>query len=74
MSSPKGPPSPFSEGAGGPSCLLSLQGALQDQQVGVIQSPLKLPPLDWVSEHVRFCMCPLRVESLLPITPQLSQT
>ena len=45
------------------SCLLPLQEDLQDQQVGLIQVPFKLLPLHWESEHVRFCMCPLRVES-----------
>ena len=47
------------------SCLLALWEAFQDQQVGLIQAPFKLLLLPWVLEHVRFCVHPLRVESLL---------
>lgn len=42
-----------------PTCLLSLQKALQDQQVGLTQAFFRLLPLCWVLEHVRFCSCPL---------------
>ena len=45
-------------------CLLSLWKSLQDQQVGLTQDPFKLLLLPWVLEHVRFCVCPLRIESL----------
>ena len=66
---------PASQFLGGvPSCLLLLQEALQDQQMGLTQASFKLLPLHWDSEHVRFCVCPLRVESLLPITLWLFQT
>ena len=41
---------------GSPSCLLPLQEALQNQQMGLTLAPFKLPPLLWDSEHVRFCM------------------
>ena len=51
---------------GSPSSLLPLQEAHQDQQVGQTQNPFKLLSLHWVSECVRFCMCFIRVESLLP--------
>ena len=34
------------------SCLLLLQEALQDQQMGMTQAPFKLLPLPWVLEHV----------------------
>lgn len=49
---------------GSPRCLLLLWEALQDHQVGIIQSPFKLLPLHWDLEHVRFCLHFLRVESL----------
>ena len=39
---------------GCPSYLLSLWEALQDQQVGLTQTPFKLLPLPWDSECVRF--------------------
>ena len=42
-----------------PACLLSLQEALQDQQVGLTQAFFRLLPLCWLLEHVRFCLCPL---------------
>ena len=48
------------------SCLLPLPETLQDQQVGLIQDLFKLLLLPWVLECVRFCVGPLRVESLLP--------
>ena len=57
---------------GSRSCLLPLQEALQGQQMGLTLAPFKLLPLFWDSEHVRFCMCPLKVESLFPLTLQLS--
>lgn len=55
------------------SCLLPLQGALQDQQVGLTQRPFNSLFLPWVQEHVRFCVWPLKVESQFPTTPLLSQ-
>lgn len=42
---------------GVPICLLSLQEALQDQQVGLTQAFFRLLPLCWLLEHVRFCLC-----------------
>lgn len=47
-----------------PSCLLPLQEAHQDQQMGPTQGPFKLLPLCWISECVGFCMCTLRMKSL----------
>ena len=49
-----------------PSCLLPLQEALQDQQLGLTV------PLCWDSEQVRFCVCPLRAESLFLTALHLS--
>lgn len=46
------------------SCLLPFWETLQDQQVGLNQAPFKCLLLSWVPEHVRFCICPLRFESL----------
>ena len=46
------------------SGLLPLWEALQDQQLPLTQAPLKLLLQPWVLEHVRFCMPPLRVESI----------
>ena len=43
------------------SCLLPLQKALQDQQVGLTQAPFKWLLLPWLPERVRFCVV---VESL----------
>lgn len=40
------------------------QEVLQDQQVHLTQAHLKLLPLHWGLEHVRFSSSPLRVESL----------
>ena len=54
------------------SCLLPFWEALLDQQVRLTQAPFKLLPLLWDSEHVRFCMHPLRAESLFPIALWLS--
>ena len=48
------------------SCLLPLWEALQDQQVGLTQAPFTLRLLPQDSEHVRFCVHPLRVESMSP--------
>ena len=48
------------------NCLLPLCETVQDQQVGLIQTPFKLLLLIWVPEHVRFCVHPLRVECLFP--------
>ena len=53
------------------TCLLSLWAALQDQQEGLPRAPVISLLLHWVSEHVRFCPCTLRVGSLLP-TPSCS--
>ena len=56
-----------------------LPGALQDQHGGLTQAPFKLH-LPLVSEHVRFCVCPLRIQSvshihvaLLKVIPTGSQ-
>ena len=49
---------------GSPCCLLALREALQDQQVGLTQAPFKLLPLRGDLEHVRFCVRPLRAESV----------
>ena len=54
------------------SCLLPLQESLQDQQMGLTQAPFKLLPLHWVSDHVRFCVCRTRTESLFPTALQIS--
>ena len=48
------------------SCLLPLWETLQDQQVGLTQAPFKLLLQPWVLECVRFCVHPLRMESLSP--------
>ena len=50
-------------------CLLPLQEAFQDQQVDLTQAPFKLLLLPWVLECVRFCVCPLRVKSLISHSP-----
>ena len=44
----------------------------KNRKVCVTWVPFKLLPLHWVSEHVRFCMCPLRVESQFSIAAWLS--
>ena len=49
-----------------PQLPLPLLGALQDQQGGLTQAPFKLL-LPLVSEHVRFCVCPLGVQSVCHI-------
>ena len=46
------------------SCPLLLQEALQDHQVSLTPAPFKLLLLPWVPVHARFCVHPLRVESL----------
>ena len=46
------------------SCLLPLWEAVQVQQVGLTQAPFKLLLLPLVLAPVRFCVHPLRVESL----------
>ena len=51
-----------------PNCLLPLQEALQDQQGGLNQDPFKWLPLHWDLECMRFCVHPLRAESV-PYTP-----
>ena len=56
------------------SCLLPLQETLQDQQVGLTQGHFKLLPPPWVLECVGFCVCSLRVKSLLCTALWLSQT
>ena len=58
---------------GSSTCLLPLQGGLQDQQVGVTQAPVKLLPLCWDLERVRFCKCLLRAKSLFPTALLLPQ-
>ena len=35
-------------------------------------APFEFLPLPWDPEHVRFCMCPLRAQSLYPLALQLS--
>ena len=42
------------------------QETLQDQQVGLAQTPMKLLLLPLVPVYVRFCAIPLRVKSLFP--------
>ena len=59
---------------GNPSCLLSLSEALQDKQVGLTQTPVKLLPLCWDLEQVSFCAHPLRAKSWYPTALWLSQT
>ena len=54
------------------SCLLPLWEALQNQQVYLTQDLFKSLPLCLVSDHVRFCMHPLRAMSLFPTSLQLS--
>ena len=54
------------------NCLLPLWEALQHQQVGLTQAPLKLLLLPRVPEHVSSYMCPSRVDSLFPPALQLS--
>lgn len=55
-------------------CLLPLWKALLHQQKGLTQTPFKLLPLSWDVEHVRFCVSPLRVESLYLTPLWLSHT
>ena len=47
--------------------LLPLQDTLQEQQ-----TPFELLTMPWFLEPVRFCVCPLRAESILPILLHLS--
>ena len=47
-----------------PSCLSGRLSKIK--QVDLTQTSLKLLLLPWVLEHVRFCVVPLRVESLVP--------
>ena len=47
-----------------PSCHLPLREAVQNHQVGMTQVPFKLLLLPYISEYVKFCVCPLRVECL----------
>ena len=49
-----------------PVASMSLWETLQDQQVGLTQAPFTLLLLPQDSEHVRFCVHPLRVESISP--------
>ena len=44
---------------------------LQDQQASLTQAHVKLLPLPWVLECVRFCVCPLSMKSisLNPLAP-----
>lgn len=53
------------------TCLLSLGMALYYQQVNMTQAPSILL-LSWFSEHVRFCVQPLRIEYLFPVHLRLS--
>ena len=46
------------------SCLLPLWETSQDQQLGLTQAPFKLLLFPWALERVRFCVCPLGVESV----------
>ena len=46
------------------SYLLSVQEALEDQQLSLTQALFRLLLLPWVLEHVRFCVHPLGVESV----------
>lgn len=48
------------------SCLSPLWETLQDQQVGLTQTPIKLLIFPWVPVHVRFCVFPLRFLKLSP--------
>ena len=43
------------------------------QQMSLTQAPFKLLLLPWVSECVRFCVLPLRVESIFSIALWLYQ-
>ena len=45
---------------------LPLQEAPQDQQVCLSRPLLQVLPLPWDPEHVGFCVCPARVESVFP--------
>ena len=56
------------------SCLLPLWEALLHQQESLTQTPFKLLPLSWDVEHVRFCVSPLRVETLYVTALWLSHT
>lgn len=53
--------------------LLSVQEALEDQQLSLTQAPFRLLPLPWVLEHVRFCVHPLGVKSVSHILLGLSE-
>ena len=44
--------------------LLPFWKNLQDQQVGLTRALIKLLLLSWVLDHVRFCVCPIRVEPI----------
>ena len=44
--------------------IIPLWKTFQDQQVGLTLAPFKLLFLPWVPEHLRFCVCLLRVEVL----------
>ena len=48
-----------------------LPETLQDQKVGLAQAPIKLVLLPWVLVCVRFCVHPLRVNSISPIPVRL---
>ena len=48
-------------------------GASPRSASGLTQAPFKLLLLPWVPEHVGFCVCPLRVESLFPTALWVSQ-
>ena len=50
-----------------------LSETLQNHQVDLMQASFKLLLLPWVPEHLRFCVCPLRVEVLFFTAVCLSQ-
>ena len=56
---------PRAGGGGGPSCLLPLSEAFQDQQEGLTQASFKLLLLPCFPEHVRFCV-PFKSGTLFP--------
>lgn len=53
---------------------LASEEALWGQQVGVAKVSFKLILLSWVSECLRFCLCPLRMGDLFPTALWLSWT
>ena len=51
------------------SYLLPLQEALQNQQVGLIWTPIILLLLPWVPQHVRFLCVPIKGEASISPNP-----